>query len=101
MKIIGVTLLCISILFDILKYVRQINKLITTKSSTDISSTSWYFAWIKDATAILACLGLQNYAGATLATVGLVMCSITLYLIIIYKPKQWKKDSLIGRNICS
>lgn len=86
-----------SISLDVGSYVRQIQKLLRTRSSDDISSTCWYLKWWKDGTAIVACMLLNNYVGALLATVGLVMCSITLYLIVRFKPKEWKEQSIIGK----
>ena len=94
-QIVGWICFFLSILLDIASYIRQIQKLVKTRCSEDISSTAWYMKWYKDLTAIIACVCLVNYIGAGLATIGLIMCSITLYLIISYKPKDWRKQSML------
>lgn len=86
-----------SVILDSSAYLRQDLKIIRTRSSKDISSSSFYLRFWKDVTAIASCIIYQNWVGTGLASVGLLWCLITIVLIVKHKPKEWKEKSRIAQ----
>lgn len=84
--------LCIALALwlDTLSYYRQIRKTIRTKKSSQVSSTAFLY---KIAKVIFAMMGLavySNWVGLGMEFFMLVVYSISLYVIIKFKPKGWK-----------
>lgn len=87
----GLATVCVTLalVLDSASYYRQIIKIIRTKHSKDVSSTSYLY---KIAKALLAAVGLfiySNYAGLVMEFVMLAVYAVSLYVICHYKPKGW------------
>lgn len=75
---------------DTASYWRQIKKTIRTKKSSQVSSTSFLY---KIAKALCALTGLaiyENFVGVGMEIFMLVIYSISLGVVIRFKPKTWK-----------
>jgi uncharacterized protein with PQ loop repeat len=74
---------------DTASYWRQIKKTIRTKKSSQVSSTSFLY---KIAKALCALVGLaiyRNFIGCGMELFMLLIYSVSLGIIIRYKPRNW------------
>lgn len=88
--ILGTTCVALAIILDSASYYKQIAKIVRTKHSKDVSSTSYLFKIYK---ALLAAVGLgiySNYVGLGIELVMLAVYIVSLYIICLYKPKKWR-----------
>lgn len=83
----------ISVFLDTSAYAKQGLKIIHTKNSRDVSTSSLYIRFWKDVFVICSCLPYSNFIGAGLAAWGLTCCAILTIITIKYKPQKWKKSS--------
>lgn len=87
---IGAAFVTSALLLDSASYYRQIIKILKTKRSKDVSSTSYIYKILK---ALLASVGLvlfANYAGLVMELVMLSVYVVSLVIICRYKPKNWR-----------
>jgi uncharacterized protein with PQ loop repeat len=86
---IGTICVTLALLLDSASYWKQITKILHTKRSKDVSSSSYI---LKIAKAIIAAIGLAtfaNYAGFVMELVMLSVYIVSLIVICKYKPKKW------------
>ena len=85
----------VALYLDTLSYYRQIKKILRTKRSSQISSTSFLY---KIAKALFALTGLaiyRNLVGMGMEIFMFAIYAISLGVIIRFKPRGWK---LFGGN---
>jgi len=86
---IAVTSVIIALFLDTASYYRQIKKILRTKKSSQVSSTSFLY---KIAKVIFSMIGLclySNYVGLGMEAFMLGVYILSLIVIIRYKPKGW------------
>lgn len=86
----GTVCIVLALLLDSASYWRQSVKILRTKTSRDVSSTSYIYKILK---AILAGMGLvyyANYVGLVMECFMLLVYIASFYIIYKYKPKGWK-----------
>lgn len=89
-KIIGTLCVAAALLLDISSYWKQIAKILKTKKSSQVSSSSYVYRIGKASCSITGLAIYSNYAGLTMEIVMLLVYSISLYIICKYKPKGWR-----------
>ena len=87
---IGWVLVVISVYFEALSYYKQIKKTLREHDSEDVSSSAYMAKIIKYIFTIFALIIFANWIGLMFAIIALVLCIVTLYFIIKYKPKKWR-----------
>ena len=87
---IGTICVTTALLLDSASYWRQIAKILRTKRSKDVSSSSYI---LKIGKAVIAAVGLAtfaNYAGLVMELVMLAVYIVSLVIICKFKPRGWK-----------
>jgi uncharacterized protein with PQ loop repeat len=94
MKIFSLTLLIVFTILSLYAYIPQIIKLIRTKSSRDISLSSWIIWIISDICYLLYAIIESSSAGIIfMASVELAFVIIISILILIYRSKIQRNKS--------
>lgn len=86
---VGVACITIALVLELASYYKQIAKTLRTKRSTQVSSSAFV---LKIAKYIFTLIGLaiySNWVGFGIEVAALVMCSVALYIVMKYKPKNW------------
>lgn len=86
---VGTTCVVLALLLDSASYYRQAAKIIRTKRSKDVSSTSFLYKILKALLAGVGLVAFSNYAGLVMETVMLCVYIASLYIVTLYKPKGW------------
>jgi len=83
--------LCVAIALalDTASYWRQIKKILKTKKSSQVSTTSFLYKILKEPVAIVGLLIYSNYVGVIMACWMLTVYILSLLVIMKYKPKGW------------
>jgi uncharacterized protein with PQ loop repeat len=87
---IGTVCVTLALALDSASYWKQIIKILRTKRSKDVSSSSYI---LKIGKAVIAAVGLAtfaNYAGLVMELVMLAVYVASLVIICRYKPRGWK-----------
>lgn len=87
---IGTACVVLALLLDSASYWRQIAKIIRTKRSKDVSSTSFVYKILKAVIAAIGLASFANYAGLVMEMVMLCVYIFSLVIICKFKPKGWK-----------
>lgn len=87
---IATVAVCLALWLDTLSYYRQIKKTLKTKKSSQVSSTAFLYKIIKVLFAVVGLGIYKNYVGIGMEVFMLIIYSISLYVIIKFKPKGWK-----------
>lgn len=88
-KTIGTVCVIISLFLDTASYWRQVAKILKTKKSSQVSSTSYIY---KIAKVCFSMIGLSiyfNWVGFTMEVFMMLVYISSLVVIIKYKPKNW------------
>lgn len=88
--IIGPICVAMALLLDISSYWKQIDKILKTKRSTQVSSSSYLYKIAKAIFAILGLMVYSNWVGTGMEIVLLLVYIVSLFVIAKYKPKGWK-----------
>lgn len=87
---LGIFCIILALVLDSASYWRQSIKILRTKTSRDVSSTSYIYKVLK---AIFAGLGLiyyTNYVGLAMECFMLFVYVASFYIVYKYKPRGWK-----------
>jgi uncharacterized protein with PQ loop repeat len=89
-KLIGIVCAVGSISFDLLSYWKQISKTLRTKRSAQVSSSAYIMKLLHYTCSIIALAVFANWTGFTMEMFAFTACIICFYLVIRYKPKNWR-----------
>jgi len=87
---LGTICVALALLLDSASYWKQIVKILRTKRSKDVSSSSYL---LKIGKAVIAAVGLAlfaNYAGLVMELVMLTVYVASLVVICRFKPRKWR-----------
>jgi hypothetical protein len=87
---LGTACVAIALALDSASYWRQIAKIIRTKRSKDVSSTSFIYKILKAVIAAVGLLSFANYAGFVMELVMLCVYVFSLVVICKFKPRGWR-----------
>jgi uncharacterized protein with PQ loop repeat len=74
---------------DTLSYYKQIKKTIKTKRSSQVSSSSFLYKIAKVVFSMVGLVIYSNFVGFWMELFMLLVYSVSLAVIIKYKPKNW------------
>jgi uncharacterized protein with PQ loop repeat len=89
MQIFGYILIGLSAIFEVLAYVKQIEKIRKTGKSRDISSTSYLYKGLKYLCATVSLIIFANWQGLTLEIIALIVFVVAFLEVIRHKPESW------------
>lgn len=88
--VIGPICVAIALLLDISSYWKQIDKILHTKKSAQVSSSSYLYKIAKAIFAVLGLMVYSNWVGLGMELVLLIVYIVSLVVIAKYKPKGWR-----------
>lgn len=86
---IGTLSVGLALFLDTMSYYKQIKKTLTTKRSSQVSSSSFLYKIAKAFCALVGLAIYSNWTGVIMETFMLVVYAISLAIIARYKPKNW------------
>ena len=86
---VGVVCLTIAVLLELASYYKQIAKTLRTKKSSQVSSMAFVYKWVKYIVTIIGLCIFANWVAVAIEVAALIFCSIALYIVCKYKPKNW------------
>jgi uncharacterized protein with PQ loop repeat len=87
--IVGSICVALALILDISSYWKQIAKILKTKKSNQVSSSSYLYKIAKGVFAILGLLVYSNWVGFGMEVVLLLVYIGSLIVIMRFKPKGW------------
>jgi len=87
---IGTVCVATALFLDSASYYKQIAKILRTKRSKDVSSSSYLLKIGKAAIAAIGLATFANYAGLVMELVMLSVYIVSLVVICKYKPRRWR-----------
>jgi|WetSurMetagenome_2_1015567.scaffolds.fasta_scaffold643430_3 hypothetical protein len=88
--IIGSICVALALILDISSYWKQIAKILKTKKSSQVSSSSYMYKVAKGLFAVGGLVIYQNWVGMGMEIVLIVVYLVSLFIIIKFKPKNWR-----------
>lgn len=80
----------VSAFLESMAYYRQIRKTYTSRRSTDVSSSSYFFKLGKYTFGTIALILSKNWVGLSMEAWAFIMCVITTTMVVKYKPDKWR-----------
>jgi uncharacterized protein with PQ loop repeat len=87
--LVGSICVALALILDISSYWKQIAKILKTKKSNQVSSSSYLYKLAKGIFAVFGLLLYSNYVGLGMELVLLLVYFISLLVIMKYKPRGW------------
>jgi hypothetical protein len=87
--IIGTACVVISLILEGGSYYKQIAKTLRTKRSSQVSSSAFVLKIAKYLITLIALCIYNNWLAFWIEVAALLFCSMALFIIIKYKPKNW------------
>jgi len=88
--LVGSICVALALILDISSYWKQIAKILKTKKSSQVSSSSYLYKIAKGIFAILGLLIYSNFVGLGMEVILLLVYIVSLLIVIRYKPRRWR-----------